>query len=117
MNHIPTLDDYVVTNEGHWKIDFYFYFFYYHPMCQLGINSLPTMRSKCSLILGMLTNFGINPILFFTLNPICLKVFLLPTCLQKESHLTTSSLSFPYLSKNPRVDSVQASIFPYKQFN
>jgi hypothetical protein len=27
MIHFPTLDDYVVANEGHWKIEQFFWFF------------------------------------------------------------------------------------------
>jgi hypothetical protein len=70
-------------------------FFSYHPMCQLGINSPPTIRCKCFLVLGMLTNLGVKPIPFFTLDPIFLTVFWWLACLQRESHLVTSILFFP----------------------
>lgn len=57
------------------KLNNFMNFFSYHPMCQSGIISLPAMRYKCFFVLGTLTNFGIKPILFFTLDPKFLTTF------------------------------------------
>ncbi len=48
------------------KLNNFMNFFSYHPMCQLGINSLSARRCKCFCILGMLTNFGVKQISFFS---------------------------------------------------
>jgi hypothetical protein len=36
MTHIPTLDDNVVTNEGHWKIEQFFELFLLPPHVPIG---------------------------------------------------------------------------------
>jgi len=82
MIHIPTLDDYVVANEGCWKIE-QLGFFYYYPMCQLGIDSLSAMKSKCFLIFGMVVPWN-KTNHFFHIKLKFFRVFLLPTCLQKD---------------------------------
>ncbi len=59
-SYIPTSNDLVVTNEGPWQIEqLFFFFFPYHPICQLCTNILLVERSKHFLVLGMLSNFGV----------------------------------------------------------
>ncbi len=83
----------------------------YHSMCQLGINYLLTTRCKCFPILGMLTNLGVQPILFFHIRPHIPHNVLMTYMLTKRISL----LFFPSTS-NLAFDNVQGSIFAYKQF-
>jgi hypothetical protein len=66
MTHIPTSNDLVVTNEGQWKIEQLFFFFSCHPMWQLCTNILLAEGSKHFLVLGMLSNFGVLYMSFFS---------------------------------------------------
>ncbi len=92
-------------------------FLSYHPICQLGINSLSTSKCKCYLVLGMFTNLGVNRSLFSTSDPIFPITFWSTACLQKKSHLVAIFFFPPfYLNTNSAFDNVQGSIFPYKQF-
>jgi len=89
-------------------------FFSYHPMCQLGINNLLTTRCKWFLVLCMLTNLGVKPIPFFHIKPHIPHNFLTTHMLIKGGN---KYFVFPfYLNTILAFDSVQGSIFPYKQF-
>ncbi len=74
MIHIPTLDDYVVTNEGHWKIEQFFELFLLPPHVPIGHQqsfSYEKQMFSNSWHAYKLWN-KTNP--FFTLNPIFFKV-------------------------------------------
>ncbi len=88
MIHILTLDGPTIANENSRKLNNFSSFFSYHPMCQLGIKSLPIVKSKCYLVLNMFTNFGINSISFFHIKPNILQSFLMTYMLTKRIPFT-----------------------------
>jgi hypothetical protein len=102
-----------MTHNG--KLNNFPRFFSYHPMCQLGINSLLATRCKCFLVIGMLTNLGIKPIPSFHIKPHTLHNFLMTCMLTKGIPFSSKYFVFPfYLNTNLAFDNVQGSIFPYK---
>jgi hypothetical protein len=86
-------------------------------MCQLGINNLPIMKCKCFLILRMLTNQGVKPIPFFHTRPHIPHNFLTTYMFTKGIPFNNKYFVFPfYLYTNSTFDSVQGSMFSFKQF-
>jgi hypothetical protein len=97
------------------KLNNFMNFFSYHAMCQLGINNLLATRCNYSLVLGMLTNFGVKPIPFFHIRPHIPHNFLTTCMLTKGIPLNSKYIGFSfYLNTNPTnptFDSMQGSIF------
>jgi len=58
------------------KLDNFLSFLSYHPICQLGTNSLLASKCKCYLVLDMLTNLGVRPVPIFHIKPDILHNFL-----------------------------------------
>ncbi len=99
------------------KLNNFSSFLSYHPMCQLGINSLLIVKNKCSLVV-MFIKFGVNSIPFFHIKPNILQSFLMTYMFTKIIPFTNNKFILPfYLNTNPTFNNVQVSIFPYKQFS
>jgi hypothetical protein len=99
------------------KLNNFSKFFSYHPMCQLGINSLLVVKCKCFLVLGMLTNLGIKLVLFFHIRPHTPHNFLTTYMFTKGIPISNKYFFLPfYPNTNLAFDNVQGSIFPCKQF-